>query len=157
MQVTAVKFEELKGILSSYQTEAYPHTSARGNRYIMVMEDLDAGTILVTAIRSRKKEYLLKRFIEIHNTLTKAGISPVLHRIDNEFLKELIGEIESRGLKYQIAPRRNQKMIAAERGIQTLKNHFQSVLYGCDSTFLKNQWDRVLPVAVLTLNMLRPS
>ena len=38
-----------------------------------------------------------------------------------------------------------------------MKNHFQLVLYECDSTFLKNQWDRVLPVAVLTLNILRPS
>ena len=51
----------------------------------------------------------------------------------------------------------NHQTIAAERGIQTLKNHFISVLYGCDPTFPKNQWDRVLPVAVLTLNMLRPS
>ena len=39
VQVTAVKFEDLKGILSSNQTDAFPHTSARGNRYILVMED----------------------------------------------------------------------------------------------------------------------
>ena len=93
----------------------------------------------------------------MHDTLTKAGIKPVLHRIDNEFSKELIEEIESRGLNYQIAPRGNHWSIAAERGIQTIKNHFISVLYGCDPTFPKSKWDRVLPVAVLTLNMLRPS
>ena len=81
--------------------------SARGNRYIMVVKDLDAGPILATAIKSRKKEHLLGGFKEMHNTLTKAGINPVLHRIDNEFLKELIEEIESRGLEYQIAPRGN--------------------------------------------------
>ena len=57
-------------------------------------------------------------------------------------------------MKYQFAPRGNHRIIAAERGIQTF---FQSLLYGCDPTFLKNQRDRVLPVAVLTLNMLRPS
>ena len=72
-------------------------------------------------------------------------------------MKELIEEIESRGLKYQITLRGNHRTIAAEKGIQTLKNHFQLVLYGCDPTFLKNQWDRSLPVSVLTLNMLRPS
>ena len=38
-----------------------------------------------------------------------------------------------------------------------MKNHFQSVLYGSDPTLPKNQWDRVLPVTVLTLTMLRPS
>ena len=93
----------------------------------------------------------------MHDTLKKAGINPVLHRIDNEFSKELIDEIESRGLKYQIAPRGNHRTIAAERAIQTVKNHFISVLYGCDPTFLKSQWDRLLQVAILTLNMLRPS
>ena len=36
VQVTAVKFEDLKGISSSDQTGAYPHMSARGNRCIMV-------------------------------------------------------------------------------------------------------------------------
>ena len=60
-------------------------------------------------------------------------------------------------MKYQIAPRGNHQTVAAERATQTLKNYFQSVLYGCDPTFSKNQWDRVLPVAVITLNMLRPS
>ena len=91
------------------------------------------------AIRSRKKEHLLGGFIEMHDTLKKAGINPVLHRIDNEFSNELIEEIESRGLKYQIAPRGNHRTIAAERAIQTVKNHFISVLCGCDPTFLKSQ------------------
>ena len=124
---------------------------------MMVMEDSDAGPLLAIAIKSRKKEHLLSGFIEMHDTLRKAGINPVLHQIDNEFLKKLIEEIKSRRLKYQIAPRGNHRTITAERGIQTLKNHFISVLYGCDPTFPKNQWDRVLPVAVLTLNMLKPS
>ena len=128
VQVTAVKFEDLKGILSSDQTGAFPNMSSQGNRYIMVMEDSDAGPILAVAIRSRKKEHLLAGFIEMHDTLKKAGINPVLHRIDNEFSKELIEEIKSRGIQYQIAPRGNHGTIATKRGIQTLKNHFISVL-----------------------------
>ena len=107
VQVTAVKFEDLKGILSSDQTGAFPNISARGNRYVMVIEDSDAGPILATAIKSRKKEHLLAGFIEMHDTLKKAGINPELHQIDNEFSKELIEEIESRELKYQVAPRGN--------------------------------------------------
>ena len=74
----------------------------------------------------------------MHNTPKKAGINLVLHQIDNEFSIELIEEIKSRGLKYQTAPRVNHRTIVAERGIQTLKNHFISVLYGCDPTFPKN-------------------
>ncbi|OEU11422.1 hypothetical protein FRACYDRAFT_245985 [Fragilariopsis cylindrus CCMP1102] len=157
VQITAVNFEDLKGISSSDQTGAFPNRSSRGNRYIMVMEDSDLGAILAVAIKSRKKEQLLAGFIEMHDTLKKAGINPVLHRIDNEFSTELIDEIESRGLKYQIAPRGNHRTIPAERAIQTVKNHSVSTLYGCDPTFPKSQWDRILPVSVLTLNMLRPS
>ena len=46
VQITAVKFEDLKGMTSSDQTGAIPHTSERGNWYVMVMEDSDAGPIL---------------------------------------------------------------------------------------------------------------
>ena len=66
------------------------------------------------------------------------GINPILHQIDNKFAIELIEEKESRVFKYQIAPRGNHITIGAERGIQTLKNHFKSVLYRCDPTFPKN-------------------
>ena len=54
IQVTAVKFEDLKGMTSSDQTDTFPHTSAKGNRYIMVMKDSDAGPFLATGIKSRK-------------------------------------------------------------------------------------------------------
>ena len=68
VQVTAMKFEDLTGISSSNQIVAFPHMSGRGNRYIMVMEDSDAGPILATAIKSRKKEHLLEGFKEMHDT-----------------------------------------------------------------------------------------
>ena len=42
VQVTAVKFEDLKGMTSSDQTGAFPHTSAKGKRYVMVTEDSGA-------------------------------------------------------------------------------------------------------------------
>ena len=31
VQITAIKFEDLKGMTSTNQTGAFPHTSARGN------------------------------------------------------------------------------------------------------------------------------
>ena len=142
---------------SSDQTGAFPHTSAKGNRYVMIMEDSDAGSILATGIISQRKEHLITGFKTMHDTLKKAGINPVIHRIDNEFSKALIEEIEEKGLKYQIAPPRNHRTLPAERSIQTFKNHFESILYGCDPGFPKNQWDRLIDFAVITLNILRGS
>ena len=123
----------------------------------MVMEDSDTGGILATWIISRKKENLLAGFIAMHDTLKKAGINPIIHRIDNEFSKDLIEEIEARGLKYQIAPSGNHRTLPAERSIQTFKNHFESILYGGNPGFPQNQWDRLIDVVVITLNMLRGS
>ena len=93
----------------SDQTAAFPSTLVQGNKYVMVMEDSDVGLILATAIKSRRKEHLREGFKEMHETLKKAGINPVLHQIDNEFSIKLIEEIESRGLKYQITRRGNHR------------------------------------------------
>ena len=93
----------------------------------------------------------------MHDMLKKAGINPIIHRIDNEYSADLIKEIEARGLKYQIAPPGNHRTLPAKRSIQTFKNHFESILYGCDPGYPQSQWDRLIDVAVLTLNMMRAS
>jgi hypothetical protein len=45
----------------------------------------------------------------------------------------------------------------AERDIQTFKNHFISGLCSTHPDFPLNLWDKLLPQATLTLNLLRPS
>ena len=137
-------------MMSSDQTGAFPHTSAKGNRYVMIIKDSNTGVILATGITSRKKEHLLEGFKTIHDTLKEAGINPIIHRIDNEFSTNLIAEIEARGLAYQIAPPGNHRTLPAERSIQTFKNNFKFTLYGCDPGFPKNQWDRLIDIAVIT-------
>ena len=117
----------------------------------------NAGLILATAIKSRKKENLLEDFITMYDTLKKAGINPILNQIDNKFSKELIEEIESKKLKYQIISPGYHREIAVKREIQTFKNHSISILDGCDPNYPKDQWNQLLPVAVITLNMLQPS
>ena len=74
----------------------------------------------------------------MYNTLKKAGINPIIHQIDNKYSKDLIEEIETRGLKYQIALPGNHRTIPAERSILTFKNNFESILYGCNPGYPKN-------------------
>ena len=97
-------------MVSSHQIDAFPYTSARGNMYVMVMEDSVADPILAIGIKSRKEKRLIEGFITMYNTLKKTGMNPVLHRIDNEFLSDLIDEIEARVLKYKIAPPGNHTL-----------------------------------------------
>jgi hypothetical protein len=43
----------------------------------------------------------------------------------------------------------------AEQAIQTFKSHFLAILAGVDPMFPMKLWDRLVPQAVLTLNLLR--
>ncbi len=55
----------------------------------------------------------------------------------------------------QLVPPDTHRSNLAERAIQTFKNHFISILSGVDKNFPIRLWDRLLPQAVLTLNLLR--
>jgi hypothetical protein len=150
--VTIIAFEELKGILATDLPGRFPTTSGQGNSYIMVMYDFDSNTINTVAIKNRKKKSLIKGYNDMYEDIRKAGINPVLHRLDNETSKDLIKEIENKGLKYQIASPNH-----AERASQTFKNHFIAILHGTDSGFPAKQWDWLIKQVVMTLNMCRPS
>ena len=44
----------------SYQTGQFPIRSQRGNKYIMVMVEIDSNTILVEPMKSRKDEEMIR-------------------------------------------------------------------------------------------------
>jgi hypothetical protein len=155
--VETIAIEDLKGIIATDLPGRFPTTSGQGNSYVMVMYDFDSNTINAVAIKNRKKESLIKGYNELYEDLEKAGINPVLHRLDNETSAELIREIEEKGMDYQIASPGDHRLNHAERAIQAFKNHFIAVLYGADSGFPAKQWDRLIKQAVMTLNMCRPS
>ena len=58
---------------------------------------------------------------------------------------------------YQLAPLHIHRANAAERAIRTFKNHFISGLCSADKDFPLHLWDKLLPQAILTLNLLRGS
>jgi hypothetical protein len=101
--VSTIAFEELKGIIAIDLPGRFPAISGQGNSFVMVMYDFDSNTINAVPIKNRKKESLIKGNNEIYEDFRKTRINPVLHRLDNETSKDLIKEIENKGLKYQIA------------------------------------------------------
>ena len=65
--------------------------------------------------------------------------------------------MKDEGIGYQLVPPYNHKTNLAERAIQTFKNHFKTGLSLCHPDFPRNQWDRLIPGSILTLNLLRSS
>lgn len=60
-------------------------------------------------------------------------------------------------MTYQLITPHIHRANIAEKAIQTFKSHFISILAGTDSSFPMHLWDRLLPQAEMTLNMLRPA
>ena len=143
----------MKGIIATDLPGYFPITLGQGNSYVLVMHDFDSNTINAVGIKNRKTASLAQGYNELYEDLQKAGINPILHRLDNETSEELIEEIEKKGLDYQIASPGDHRLNHAERVVQTFKNHFIAILYGTDSSFPAKQWDRLVKQAVMTLHM----
>lgn len=59
------------------------------------------------------------------------------------------------GMSFQLTPPHMHQINAAERAIRTFKNHFVAGLCSTDPNFPLRLWDRLLPQAEITLNLLQ--
>jgi hypothetical protein len=121
------------------------------------MYDYDRNFIAASPIKNCSKECILEAYKEVFHTLKQAGLRPKLACLDNKCSQLLKEYLTSKGVDYQIAPPYIHRRNAAERAIQTLKNHIIAGLRTCDDNFPLHLWDRLLPQAILTLNLLQGS
>ena len=68
----------------SDQTGQFPARSQRGNKYIMVMVEIDSNAILVEPMKSRKDEEMIRAYNALLLRLKQAGIVPKKHVLDNK-------------------------------------------------------------------------
>ena len=136
-------------------TVRFPYTSARGNQYILIIYDYDSNCILATATKTRQAGELTQAFTDLHATLSNRGAAPNVYILDNEFSLEMKQAMKKYTLQYQLVPLHQHCRNAAEHAIQKFKNHFLAGLSSTNPNFPINQWDRLLPQAVITLNLLR--
>ncbi len=141
----------------SDQTGRFPALSSTGNNYLFVMYDYDSNCIFAEPIASRKASDILTAFKLVHATLCRAGLKPRLHRLDNECDVSLKEFMVDANITFQLTPPHVHRRNAAERAIRTFQNHFIAGLCSTDHNFPIHLWDRLLPQALLTLNLLRTS
>jgi hypothetical protein len=77
--------------------------------------------------------------------------------MDNEASAALKQFLHSKDIQFQLVPPHVHHRNAAERSIQTFKNHVIAMLCSRDKQFPIHLWDRLIPQAVITLNLLRKS
>lgn len=91
----------------------------------------------------------------LHQEFTRAGTAPEVWVLDNEVSSELKTSFKNNDTKFQLVPLYSHRQNLAERAIQRYKNHFKAGLATADPNFPLSEWDRLIPQANITLNLLR--
>jgi hypothetical protein len=135
----------------------FPTTSLSGNKYILILFDYDSNSVLSAPMKNRGDKEMVRAFDFLIQSLIIRGLKPHLQRLDNEESLALRNYLTKQGINYQLAPPHIHRRNNAERAIQTFKNHFIAGLCSVDLTFTLKLWDKLLPQATITLNLLQKS
>jgi hypothetical protein len=145
------------GQIYTDQTGIFPVVSIRGNTYIMILYDYDSNAILAQPIKDRTAPELLKAFQVMEQELMARCLKPKLMKLDNEASKLLKTYLHQQDITFQLVPPYSHRRNSAERAIRSFKDHLIAGLCSTEKSFPMHIWDRLLPHAVITLNMLRTS
>jgi hypothetical protein len=146
-----------QGQLYTDLTGKFPVRSSKGNSYVMVCYVYDCNYVKVVPMKYRSASEWVKDYDHIHQELTAKGFKPKLQTLDNEASAALKHFFTSNDVEYQLVPPHCHRRKAAERAIRTFKEHFVAGFSSVDPTFPLHVWDRLLPQAEITLNLLRTS
>jgi hypothetical protein len=149
--------DNLTNSIHTDQTGAFPFTSQRGNRYIIVAIHLDANYIFVEPMRNRSKKEMIRAHEKIINRMRSAGLGIKKHMLDNEASDPFKQYIRRQEIQFELVPPGNHRRNQVERAIQTFKLHFIAILAGVDDKFPLSLWCLLLKPTELTLNLLRQS
>jgi hypothetical protein len=138
-------------------TGKFPTTSLSGNKSILILYDYEKNSVLSASMKNRGDKDMVRAFDLLIRYLIIRGLRPSLQSLDNEASLALRNYLIQKGIDYQLAPPHIHRRNNAERAIQTFKNHFISGLCSVDPNFPLKLWDKLLPQATITLNLLRKS
>jgi hypothetical protein len=146
-----------QGQLSTDLTGKFPVRSSKGNSYVMVCYVYECNYVKVISMKSRSASEWVKAYDSIHRELTVKGFKPKLQTLNNEASAALKNFFTANDVEYQLVPHHCHRCNAAERAIRTFKEYFVAGLSSVDLAFPLQLWDRLLPQAEITLNLLRTS
>jgi hypothetical protein len=152
-----VAIHDIEGHTYTDLTGRFPKTSSRGYKYILLIYDYDGNSIQAEPMKNRSDAEAIRAYSRIYDELTSKGLKPKFQTMDDEASTALKQFLHSKDIQFQLVPPHVHRQNAAERAIQTFKNHFVAMLCSTYKQFPIHLWDRLIPQAVITLNLLRQS
>ena len=95
-----VRVDEAKQTIYTDQTGAFPVQSRSGNRYIMIMCEMDSNAIISKSMRNRTAGELIRAYKVLLKRLKLAGLAPKKHVLDNEISNEFKEAIVENKMEY---------------------------------------------------------
>jgi hypothetical protein len=146
-----------QGQLYTDLTGKFPVQSSKGNAYVMVCYVYDCNYFKVIPMKSRSASEWVKAYDTVYKELTVKGFKPKLQTLDNEASAALKNFFTVNDIDYQLVLPHCHRRNAAERATRTFKEHFVAGISSVDAAFPLHVWDRLLPHAEITLNLLQTS
>jgi hypothetical protein len=142
----------------SNQTGQFHMRSQRGNKYIMVVVEINSNAILVEPMKSHKDEEMIRAYNALLLRLKRAGIVPKKHVLDSEVSENMKNyKRDTCKFEMELVPPGCHQRNTAEVAIRNFKANFLSVLAGVADDFPPSLWDRLLPKTDITINLIRQS
>jgi hypothetical protein len=138
-------------------TGNFPARSSTGNNVLMVCYSYDANYMRTIVIKSNSGAEWARAFGIVFDEMIAKVFKPKLQTKDNEASAALKNYFTEKEMNYQLVPPHCHRENAAERPIIIFKEHFKVGLAAVDPAFPIHLWDRLLPQAEITLNLLRSS
>ena len=120
------------GVFYTDMTGAFPVTSLENMQAYFVAYAYDTNYIFAEPVPNFKDKTVIAAFEGIFNELKEKGYTPTLNVTDNQATKPIKAFLKKEGCKWQFVELNNHRINAAERAIQTYKNHFISGLASTD-------------------------
>lgn len=143
------------GKVHADQTGKFVAPSSDGNNYLFILCGCNGNSIHAEPMHTRTAKSVLTACQTVHAKLcAAAGLHPKLQCSDNECSDILKAFMDAENVEHQLVLPHVHQRNAAERAICTFKNHFIAGLCSVDKDFPIHLWDRLLPQALLMLNLL---
>jgi hypothetical protein len=96
-------------------------------------------------MKNRSDTEAIRAYTKIYEELTAKGLKPTFQTMDNEASKALKHFLYSKDIHFQLVAPHVHRKNAAERAIQTFKNHLIDILCATDKQVPLHLWDRLIP------------
>ena len=149
--------DKQQGTFYSDCTGALPTRALEGQQLFFVAYAYDPNYIFAIPIASTSNDHIITAYREVFQTLIDKGFKPTFSITDNQASAPIRAYLQEQNCRLQFVEPNNHRVNAAERAIQTFKNHFISGLCITDKNFPFQLWNHMATQAVITCNILRRS